>query len=85
MEALRLLESEDAIPKLSRGGALLWRECLGGHLTPYLLDRAASAGPQGIGTLTPADDHRPITRNGLGIRAPYLLWTRGATSFLTQP
>lgn len=85
VETLRLLESDDPIPKMSRGGALLWRERLAGHLTPDLLDRVASAKAQGIGTLIPADDHWPTGLNDLGIRAPYVLWTRGAASFLTAP
>lgn len=85
VETLRLLESDDPIPKMSRGGALLWRERLGGRLTPDLLDRGAAVEGQGIGTLISADDHWPTGLNDLGIRAPYVLWTRGATSFLAGP
>lgn len=85
VETLRLLESDDPIPKMSRAGALLWRERLAGHLTPDLLDRVAAVEGQGIGTLIPADEHWPAGLNDLGIRAPYVLWTRGATSFLTGP
>ncbi|GAA3680340.1 DNA-processing protein DprA [Yimella lutea] len=85
VETLRLLEGDDPIPKMSSGGALLWRERLAGHLTPDLLDRVASAEKQGIGTLIPADREWPAGLNDLGIRAPYVLWTRGAASFLTYP
>lgn len=35
-----------------------------------------------FGTLIPADAHWPVALNELGDRAPYVLWTRGATSLL---
>lgn len=86
VEPLRLLESDDPIPKMSRGGALLWRERLARRLDPDLPERAAEvAGRQGIGMLIPADHEWPSGLSDLGIRAPYVLWTKGATSFLTSP
>lgn len=84
-ETLRLLESDDPIPKMSRAGALLWRERLDGRLDPDLPERVAQAGSQGIGTLIPADRDWPTGLSDLGLRAPYVLWTKGAASFLTSP
>lgn len=83
VETLRLLESDDPIPKMSRGGALLWRERLAGRLGPDLTERVALAEVQGIGTVIPADREWPTGLNDLGIRAPYVLWTKGASSLLT--
>ena len=83
METLRLLEGDGPIPRMSRGGALLWRERLAGRLGPDLIERAAVAEKQGISTLIPADREWPAGLDDLGVRAPYVLWTRGAASFLT--
>lgn len=86
VETLRLLESDDPIPKMSRGGALLWRERLAGRLDPDVPERAAeAAGRQRVGTLIPADLEWPTGLNDLGVHAPYVLWTRGAASLLTSP
>lgn len=84
VETLRLLESDDPIPKMSRAGALLWRERLAGRLDPDLPEQVAAAGGQGIGALIPADHEWPSGLNDLGIRAPYVLWTKGASSLLTS-
>ena len=39
----------------------------------------------GIATLSPSDAHWPRALDGLGDRAPYVLFVRGATSFLARP
>lgn len=85
VETLRLVESDDPIPRMSRGGALLWRERLAGRLDPDLPERVAEVEGQEFGTLIPADREWPTGLSDLGIRAPYVLWTRGAMSFLTSP
>jgi DNA processing protein len=63
----------------------MWRERLTARVTPGLLDQMAQAERHGFGTLIPADKEWPAGLNNLGERAPYLLWTRGAASFLTTP
>ena len=80
---LRLIESDDPVPGLSRADALMWRERLVARITPDLPDRVAETQGGELGTLIPADKEWHAGLNDLGDRAPYLLWTRGATSFLT--
>lgn len=83
VETLRLIESDDEVPGLARADVLMWRERLTARVTPGLLDQMAQAKRHGFGTLIPADKEWPPGLNDLGERAPYLLWTRGAVSFLT--
>lgn len=83
IETLRLIESDDEVPGLARADVLVWRERLAVRITPGLLDQIAQAERHGFGTLIPADEEWPVGLNDLGERAPYLLWTRGAVSFLT--
>ena len=83
VETLRLIESDDEVPGLARADVLMWRERLAVRITPGLLDQMAQTERQAFGTLIPADKEWPASLNDLGERAPYLLWTRGASSFLT--
>lgn len=83
VETLRLIESDDEVPGLARADVLMWRERLTPRVTPGLLDQMAQAERHGFGTLIPADKEWPAGLNDLGDRAPYMLWTRGAASFLT--
>ncbi|MBS1698405.1 MAG: DNA-protecting protein DprA [Actinobacteria bacterium] len=83
VETLRLIESDDDVPGLARADVLMWRERLATRITPTLPDHLAKATERGFGILIPADKEWPTALNDLGDRAPYLLWTRGAGSFLT--
>lgn len=83
VETLRLIESDDEVPGLARADALMWRERLTARVTPGVLDQIAQAERHGFGTLIPGDKEWPAGLNDLSDRAPYLLWTRGAVSFLT--
>lgn len=83
VETLRLIESDDPVPGLTRADALIWRGRLAARVTPGLLDQVAQAEGHGFGALIPADKEWPAGLNDLGDRAPYLLWTRGVVSFLT--
>ncbi|HCX85858.1 MAG TPA: DNA processing protein DprA [Micrococcales bacterium] len=83
IETLRLIESDDEVPGLARADMLMWRERLTARVMPGLLDQVAQAERHGFATLIPADKDWPAGLNDLGERAPYLLWTRGAASFLT--
>ncbi|WP_203566456.1 tyrosine-type recombinase/integrase [Aestuariimicrobium ganziense] len=80
IETLPLIESDDEVPGLARADVLMWRERLAARITSGLLDQTER---HGFGTLIPADKEWPAGLNDLGERAPYLLWTRGAASFLT--
>ncbi len=84
VETLRLIESDDPVPGLARADALMWRERLAARITP-----ACSAAWPRLRVGRSARSSRltrtgPPRLNDLGDRAPYLLWTRGATSFLTR-
>ncbi|MDO5644975.1 MAG: DNA-processing protein DprA [Dermabacter sp.] len=83
IETLRLIESDDPVPGLARADVLMWRERLTARVTPDLPRQVAEAQDGEFGTLIPADKDWPTALDDLGDRAPYLLWTRGATSFLT--
>lgn len=83
VETLRLVESDDEVPGLARADVLMWRDRLTARIVPGVLDQVAQAERSGFGTLIPADKEWPAALNDLGERAPYLLWTRGAASFLT--
>lgn len=84
VETLRLIEADDPVPGLARADALMWRERLGARITPGLLGHVAETQGGAFGTFIPSDKDWPAGLDDLGDRAPYLLWTRGATSFLTR-
>ncbi|MBN9152398.1 MULTISPECIES: DNA-processing protein DprA [Microbacterium] len=81
--ALGLAESDRDVTGLPRADVLLWRERLRARIAPDLLDRAVGAQQQGFDTLIPADRGWPAGMDDLGDRVPYVLWTKGASSFLT--
>ena len=82
-ETLRLIEADDEVPGLARADVLMWRERLTARVMLDLLDRMAQAERHGFGALIPTDKEWPAGLNDLGERVPYMLWTRGAASFLT--
>ena len=83
VETLRLLDDEQAaVPEMNRADAIAWRNCVAPHMMDGIPARVAEAERAGISTLIPSDAHWPHALNDLGPRAPYLLWTRGTTSFL---
>ncbi|RCS79603.1 DNA-processing protein DprA [Brachybacterium alimentarium] len=84
VETLRLLEDDQAaVPEMNRTDAIAWRNRVTPRIGDYLTARLAEAERAGMSTLIPTDAHWPHALNDLGPRAPYLLWTRGATSFLS--
>ncbi len=80
---LSLVESDHDVTGLGRADVLLWRERLRTRIEPDLMERVAEAEQHGFGTLIPADREWPAGLDELGDRAPYVLWTQGASSFLT--
>ena len=62
----------------------MWREHVAARITPGLAGRVAERQGGEFGILIPSDKEWPAGLNGLGDRAPYVLWTRGAASFLTS-
>lgn len=85
VQTLALIENNDPIPGMARVEAMVWREHLASHLDRGLAARAVEAEGRGVRTLIPADPEWPAGLNDIGVRAPYVLWTRGATSLLTSP
>ncbi|AMS04508.1 DNA-processing protein DprA [Acidipropionibacterium acidipropionici] len=85
VETLALIGNNEPIPGMARAEAMVRREHLAPHLHQGLAARAVEAEERGIGTLIPADPAWPAGVNDLGVRGPYVLWTRGATSLLTSP
>lgn len=84
VETLRLIEADESVPGLDRVEAMLWRERVAARITPDLPGRVAATQGGEFGTLIPADGEWPAGLDDLGDRAPYLLWIRGAASFLTR-
>ncbi|MCT2043678.1 DNA-protecting protein DprA [Pseudoclavibacter alba] len=86
VETLGLLDADTTVPGLSRVDGRVWR----GRLTsPGRLNgldqRLRMVKESGIATLIPGDAHWPRALDDLGERAPYVLFVRGATSFLARP
>ena len=85
LELFRLAERDDAVPGLSTVDAQVWRSQFQRSDTRTLEQNVVEAERAGIGTLIPGDKEWPSALDDLGDRRPYLLWTRGATSFLARP
>lgn len=83
---LRRLDSDGPVPGLNRVDSQVWRDRL--SLRARLDDvaeRLNSIERSGITVLIPDDEHWPGAPDDLGDRAPYVLFARGATSFLARP
>lgn len=86
VETIRLLETESTVPVLGRVDGTIWRD----RLTPRV--SAESVAEQlrqvellGIDAVVPGDRHWPVGVDDLGDSAPFILWTKGAASFLARP
>ena len=84
-ELLRLAERDDAVPGLSAVDAQVWRAQFERSDARTLGQRIVDAERAGIGTLIPGDGEWPSALDDLGDRRPYVLWTRGTTSFRARP
>ena len=85
LELFRLAEGEDSVPGLSTVDAQVWRAQFRRSDARTLEQNLVGAERAGIGTLVPGDIEWPSALDDLGDRRPYVLWTRGTTSFLTRP
>ncbi len=86
VETIRLLEDDGAVPGLNRVDAQVWRDRLAlPHRLEDVAERMRSIEQSDVATLIPGDAHWPQALNDLGDRVPYVLWARGATSFLARP
>ncbi len=85
LEVLRLAERDDAVTDLSAVDAQVWRAQFERADTRTLEQHIVEAERASIGTLIPGDKEWPSALDDLGDRRPYVLWTRGTTSFLARP
>ncbi|WP_404464945.1 DNA-protecting protein DprA [Micrococcus antarcticus] len=86
VETLRLVEDDGTIPGVNRVDTQVWRDRLAlPRRREGVTERMRGIGQSGIMALVPGDEHWPKALDDLGERAPYVLWTRGATSFLARP
>ncbi|WP_133755363.1 DNA-processing protein DprA [Naumannella halotolerans] len=85
VETLRLAESDSPVPGLNEVDAHVWRGHFATSGIDALDDRLLQTRQTGLGVLMPGDDEWPRSLGDLGERAPYVLWTRGASSFLARP
>ena len=85
METLRLAERDGAVVGLSAVDAQVWRDHFDAPVAKDIAARLEQAQQSGIQVLVPGDADWPVALNDLGDRAPYVLWTRGASSFLARP
>ena len=85
LELLRLAEGEYAVPGLSTVDAQVWRAQFQRSDARTLVQNLVGAERADIGTLIPGDKEWPSALDDLGDRRPYVLWTRGTTSFLARP
>ena len=85
LELFQLAEGENAVPGLSTVDAHVWHSRFQRSDTRTLEQNIAAAERAGIGTLIPGDKEWPSALDDLDDRRPYVLWTRGTTSFLARP
>ena len=85
LELFRLAEGDDAVPGLSTVDAQVWRAQFQRSDARTLVQNLVGAERADIGTLIPGDKEWPSALDDLGDRRPYVLWTRGTTSFLARP
>lgn len=85
METLRLAERDGAVVGLSAVDAQIWRDHFDAPAAKDIAARLDQAQQSGIQVLVPGDVSWPAALNDLGDLAPYVLWTRGASSFLSRP
>ena len=85
VETLRLAEANGPVPGLGDVDAQVWRGHFAAPGVDSLGERLLHARRMGLGLLIPGDDEWPSSLGDLGERTPYVLWTRGASSFLVRP
>ena len=86
VEKLGLLDPDTTVPGLARVDGQVWRDRLTSPGRTVGRDqRLRMVEASGIATLIPGDVHWPRALHDLGERAPYVLFMRGATSFLARP
>ena len=85
VQTLWLAEHDGAVVGLSPVDAQVWRDHLSVPDAKELAARIDQVQQSGVRALVPGDSDWPTAVDDLGEVAPYLLWTRGESSFLSRP
>ena len=85
VETLWLAECNGAVAGLSAVNAQVWRDRFSARGANDLAVRIGHMHQSGVRALIPGDSDWPAALNDLGDVAAYVLWTRGASSFLARP
>nr|WP_247600690.1 DNA-processing protein DprA [Cellulomonas hominis] len=85
VETLWLAERDGAAVGLSPVDAEVWRDHLSVPGANELAARVDQVQQSGVRALIPGDRDWPTAVDDLGEVAPHVLWTRGASSFLSRP
>ncbi len=85
IETLRLAEHDGAVVGLSPVDAQVCRDHLSVPSARELTARIDQMQQSSVRALIPGDSDWPTALDDLGDVAPYVLWTRGASSFLSRP
>lgn len=85
LEVLRLAERNGEASGLDSVDTQVWRDHFNTSEVRSITERLSQIQQSGVRALVPGDAHWPGALNDLGEAAPYVLWVRGASSFLARP
>ena len=85
VEVLRLAERNGEVSGLDSVDTQVWRDHFNTSDVRSITERLSQIRQSGVRALIPGDAHWPGALNDLGEAAPYVLWVRGASSFLSRP
>ncbi len=84
-EVLRLAERDGEVGGLNSVDAQVWRDHFSTSEARNVTERLDQIQQLGVRALIPGDAHWPVALDELGEATPYVLWVRGASSFLARP
>lgn len=82
---LRLATRDGEVSSLDPVDTQVWRDRFHTTEARNITDRLDQIQQSGVRALIPGDAHWPAALDELGEAAPYVLWVRGASSFLARP
>lgn len=85
VEVLRLANRSGEVNGLDSVDAQVWRDHFNTSEARNITERLDQIQQSGVRALVPGDAHWPAAFDDLGEAAPYVLWVRGASSFLARP
>lgn len=85
VEVLRLAEHNGEVSGLDSVDVQVWRDHFNASEARSITERLSQIQQSGVRALIPGDAHWPGALNDLGEAAPYVLWVRGTSSFLSRP